>query len=671
MTKHLLSLLPTRRRSRARAAGHRAAVAPVEALETRRLMAAYVVAPTGNDVGPGNASQPWRTLQRAADELLPGDSVTVLAGTYAGFNMTADGTADAPITWHAQSGAIINTRNTVTADGINLEGADYVIVEGFRVENTTGTITRAGIRSVTNRGVIIRNNVCDQNGRWGIFTGFSEEVLIENNETSRSQLEHGIYVSNSADFPIVRGNRIWGNRACGIHMNGDGTQGGDGIITGALIERNVIYDNGASGGSAINCDGVQESVIQNNLVYNQHSSGISLYQIDGSAPSSSNVIISNTIVIAADGRWCVNIHEAATDTTVMNNILLNNHPTRGSINISADSMPGLVSDYNVLCGRMTTDDGFTIQTLAQWNANTLEDGNSLVATIGEVFLNPGNNDFRLSDTSPAREAATTANMPEADLLGAPRPQDLPDIGAYERAADSTDPGPDPDPDPGEEPVLDPSAGLEPDPWNAAVNALVVTGTSGDDTIVIGVVGKRKDLVITVNGTPFGPFARRGVSRVIAYGLGGNDRIEIQPAVIQAAFLDGGDGADTLVGGRGHDLLLGGAGNDTLAGNKGNDVLVGGAGRDSLDGGAGCDLLVAPNLDASADPALTTLGLTWRARLSYARKIASLTSAGVISASTVINDGDFDALRGGPSADWFWSAAEDLLGDRTGMEKLNA
>jgi hypothetical protein len=38
----------------------------------------------------------------------------------------------------------------------------------------------------------------------------------------------------------------------------------------------VIYGNGEKGGSAINCDGVQDSLIRNNLLYGNHASGISL-----------------------------------------------------------------------------------------------------------------------------------------------------------------------------------------------------------------------------------------------------------------------------------------------------------------------------------------------------------------------------------------------------------
>ena len=33
---------------------------------------------------------------------------------------------------------------------------------------------------------------------------------------------------------------VWGNNANGIHMNGDAEQSGDGVISGAVVERNII-----------------------------------------------------------------------------------------------------------------------------------------------------------------------------------------------------------------------------------------------------------------------------------------------------------------------------------------------------------------------------------------------------------------------------------------------
>jgi parallel beta-helix repeat protein len=390
----------------------------------------FYVAAGGNDQAAGTESAPWRTLQHAANTVRAGDLVIVRPGRYAGFDLRTSGTSANPIEFKAEPGAVVDVPNPVTPNhGINLEGASWIVIEGFDV---TG-MPRAGIRAVLDHHVTIRGNRMDGNGYWGFLSGFSDDLLIENNEASRSQVEHGIYVSNSGDRPVIRRNHVWGNRANGIHMNGDVSLGGDGIISGALVEANVIHDNGTAGGSAINGDGVQESRFQNNLVYGNHAGGISLYRIDGGGASTNNVVAHNTIVQAADGRWAVNITNGATGNTVLDNILYNAHSFRGSITVSADSLPGLVSDYNVVMDRFSTDDGNTRITLAQWRMSTGQDLHSIVAVPASLFVNPAANDYHLSATSPALDAGLALGEITQDLEGVPRPSGpAADIGAYER-----------------------------------------------------------------------------------------------------------------------------------------------------------------------------------------------------------------------------------------------
>jgi parallel beta-helix repeat protein len=419
----------------------------IEGLERRLLLTTYYVSPSGSDAAPGTSSlAPFATLQHAADLVAAGDTVDVLPGTYSqgfvlGWDNPQNGTASAPITFHAEPGAIIAGRNNKTADAIDLEGASYIIVEGFTITNPSSAITRAGIRSVTNNNVIIRNNNVDGMGTWGIFTAFSDDILIENNTASHSQTQHGIYVSNSSQRPIVRGNTLFGNYSCGLHMNGDVSQGGIGVITGALVEDNIIYDNGAGGGSGINCDGVQNSRFQNNLIYDEHASGISLYQIDAAHPSTGNVIVNNTIIIASDGRWAVNIQDASAGNLVYNNILLNQNPSHGSIDISSDSLSGFASDYNAVMDRFTPDDNH-FDTLAQWQSATGQDLHSFIGTESQLFTNAANNNFTLSSASPAIDAGASSSSPNQppayDLLNNPRPQGTGyDLGAYEFSQSGT------------------------------------------------------------------------------------------------------------------------------------------------------------------------------------------------------------------------------------------
>src|SRR5690606_14609050 len=139
--------------------------------------------------------------------------------------------------------------------------------------------------------------------------------------------------------------------------------------------------------------------------------GISLYRIDGGGGSTNNVVVNNTVVVASNGRWALNIQSGSTGNTVRHNVLLNLQSFRASIDISADSLPGFTSDYNIVMNRLTTDGGDTIQSLAQWRSSTGQDQHSIVATPAQVFVNPAAFDFHLLPQGPAVNAGTSAFAP--------------------------------------------------------------------------------------------------------------------------------------------------------------------------------------------------------------------------------------------------------------------
>jgi Right handed beta helix region len=388
----------------------------------------YVVATGGDDTASGAMGSPWATLQHAADSVAAGDTVMVAAGSYVGFDIQTSGAPNAPITFSADAGTMVTTQNPDTPDGINIENCSYVVVQGFTVNN----MPRTGIRTAVGDHITIRKNKCDANQVWGILTGHVDDLLIEENETSNSVQQHGIYVGNSGDRPVIRHNIVWGNAGNGIHMNGDISQGGDGVISNALVERNVIYSNGLAGGSGINCDGIQDSVFQNNLIYDEHASGISLYVGDGAAPSTNNLVINNTVIIAADGRWALNIKNASTGNKAFNNIFLNLGTYHGSEAVLADSLTGFVSDYNVVMDRFTIDDGDSVQTLAAWTQAQNQDTHSFIGDGATLFASVATNDYHLAMTSPAIDKGTPGMAPNNDLDGNARPIGNGfDIGAYE------------------------------------------------------------------------------------------------------------------------------------------------------------------------------------------------------------------------------------------------
>jgi hypothetical protein len=159
-----------------------------------------------------------------------------------------------------------------------------------------------------------------------------------------------------------------------------------------------------------------------------------LYRQDAADGSKNNLVINNTIAMAGDARWALYIQDGSTGNTVSNNVFWNDNLSTGSLDVSADSLPGFTSDYNVVADRFTTDDGGSIVSLAQWQAATGKDQHSLVSTPDQVFVDAANNDFRLAANSPAIGAGTAQNAPSTDIAGNLRTGSAIDIGAYSASA---------------------------------------------------------------------------------------------------------------------------------------------------------------------------------------------------------------------------------------------
>ena len=398
----------------------------------------YYVSESGNNSNNGLTPQTaFATLQYAADEVSAGDSVLVLEGNYTGFDIRTDGNQNSPIVFKSiEDNVVIDLPNSVTPDGINIENANWIVIDGFKVMNQP----RTGIRIVLSDFVVIKNNYCHNNFKWGILTGFTDDITIENNTCSFSEDEHGIYVSNSSDRPIIINNHSFNNNGCGIHMNGDISLGGDGIISDAVVAGNILHDNGYGGGSAINMDGVQDSEIFNNLIYNNHATGIAMYMIDGGDGSKNNKVYNNTIIQPADGRWNIIAVNGSTGNTLYNNILINHHSFRGSISVDAASLTGFTSDYNILVNRLSDDDGNSNMTFAQWQALGYDLNSMIADPENQIFIDHTNGNFHLLQNAQAVDAGTNLVMPTVfeDLDNVSRPKGIGfDIGCYEYSSVSS------------------------------------------------------------------------------------------------------------------------------------------------------------------------------------------------------------------------------------------
>jgi uncharacterized protein GlcG (DUF336 family) len=100
----------------------------------------------------------------------------------------------------------------------------------------------------------------------------------------------------------------------------------------------------------------------------------------------------------------------------------------------------------------------------------------------------------------------------------------------------------------------------------AGTSLTVTGTAGDDRIRITSDGT--NLSVVDGSRVISSFVSTAITDVAINTLGGNDAVVVDPNVVQAVTIDGGQGNNKLVAGGGDAVLTAGTGNDALFGGSG-------------------------------------------------------------------------------------------------------
>jgi hypothetical protein len=238
------------------------------------------------------------SLQRAADTAQAGDVVSVAAGRYGTVTISRSGTLTKPIEFRSNGAVIENA----SGYGIYLKRVSYVTLDGFTVQNTKlkGIAARDASPTSPVRGLVIRNCVIRNIRQEGMYLSEVADSLIEGNTITNVGLDnvettgHGIYLANAgSDGTTIRRNIIMIGTSPGaaLHINGDLSTGGDGIISRVTIDSNILQ----GGIKGVSGDGVQDSRIVNNLIYGQRQHGIRLYREDGAAGAKGFVIINNTI----------------------------------------------------------------------------------------------------------------------------------------------------------------------------------------------------------------------------------------------------------------------------------------------------------------------------------------------------------------------------------------
>jgi methionine-rich copper-binding protein CopC len=417
----------------------------------------YWVSNSGSNSNSGSEASPWQTLQFAANQLAAGDTLDVEAGTYAGFSVGYStspiaGTSTSPITVQGAPGTspsavIIASEEPDRANGIDLEpGSNYWTISGLSIINSNGQFTAEGILIASSHVNILNSTITGDgnNMNYAILTSGSY-LTIQGNSVSETTgtggVGHGIYCGNATHGQNITnidviGNTIFSCSEHGLQINGvfDSTE----AATNCVIEGNVIYN--ITGGSGMNLDTVQHSIISNNLIYNYDIYGIALYADNTGATD--NIIVNNTILAGTTGRYgALSIGtqtDASSGNTVLNNILLGagNFGTAILVGSSA-SLSGLVSNYNVVGtssseATFSVDFGNSSESWASWTSGTGQDKNSVVGALSALFVNSSSNNYQEATGSPSIGAGTSTDAPSTDILGNPRPSSFGyDIGAYE------------------------------------------------------------------------------------------------------------------------------------------------------------------------------------------------------------------------------------------------
>jgi len=206
----------------------------------------WVDGTSGSDTtGDGSDVTPWETIQHAVDNVLDGDIIRVLDGTYSeNVNVTKS------VTIRSQD-LILNGQNDSAI--VSGESNDYVfditahsvVIEGFTIYGATGT-GMAGIYISGETNCTISNNTCglDATNRnyYGIYLGYlSSGNNISNNtcnfntwegirlyestsntfmyNTCNSNTWYGMDIDSDSDDNIISGNTFTSNIAAGIKID--------------------------------------------------------------------------------------------------------------------------------------------------------------------------------------------------------------------------------------------------------------------------------------------------------------------------------------------------------------------------------------------------------------------------------------------------------------------
>ena len=201
----------------------------------------FYVSPNGNDSASGSSTAPWRTIQKAADSLKPGQTAIIAAGNYAErVSISRSGTQANPITLKVASSADAQLL------GFHITGSEWVL-DGFDISTRTNGTAGYGIYITGSASYdTIQNSYIHELCHEGIFMdpGVSH-ISVLNNRVWRAEMA-GVMVDGTYD--LVQGNEVWNtqqypSRAGGIYSGCTIGEGADADAFRFFGQHNVFRSN--------------------------------------------------------------------------------------------------------------------------------------------------------------------------------------------------------------------------------------------------------------------------------------------------------------------------------------------------------------------------------------------------------------------------------------------
>lgn len=222
----------------------------------------HYVSPKGNDTGPGTWTQPWKTIQHAADSTRPGDTVHVREGIYHELvTVSRSGTRTGGyITFESYPGerAILDA-STLTPPSDTwsafflVVNQSYIVIKGFEMRNFVATLPGqepAGI----------------------LIDGYGSHIEILDNQVHDIHVVRSGSLSCDPDSCNGHGIAIYGE---------DASQS----LNHILVSRNEIYNLNTGWSETLTLDGnVEDWKVMHNTIHHNDNIGIDAAGFYGFSP---------------------------------------------------------------------------------------------------------------------------------------------------------------------------------------------------------------------------------------------------------------------------------------------------------------------------------------------------------------------------------------------------